>query len=88
MRDNPPHLLVFSTSAFVGNLSEFVDYVLEINEDIKFIALGKSDQFAILSQYNEYGFVDVLDEDLPAVDLRVVWAVDRAAEKNVSYISE
>ncbi len=81
LRDNPPHLLVFSTSAFVGNLSEFVDYVLEINEDIKFIALGKSDQFAILSQYNEYGFVDVLDEDLSAVDLRVVWAVDRAAEK-------
>lgn len=81
LKDNPPHLLVFSTEALAGSLGDFVDYVLDINEDIKFIALGKSEQFEILSQYNDFGFVDMVDESAPALDSQVLWAVDRACEK-------
>lgn len=81
LKDNAPHIVVFSTSAFAGSLSEFVDYVLKINEDIKFIALGNPDQFSVLSQYNDYGFVDVLEEEHTSVDLRVLWSVDRACER-------
>jgi hypothetical protein len=37
LRENPPHILVFSTVALQGTLSEFVPHVQAINDDIKFI---------------------------------------------------
>ncbi|MBV2167833.1 MAG: GGDEF domain-containing protein [Bdellovibrio sp.] len=81
VRDNAPHLLVFSTSSLSGALSDFVSKVQEINDEIRFIAVSSIAQFDILAQYNSHGFVDVISDDPAALESRVVWAVDRACEK-------
>lgn len=81
VRDNAPHLLVFSTSSLSGALSDFVSKVQEINDEIRFIAVSSIAQFDILAQYNSHGFVDVISDDPAALESRIVWAVDRACEK-------
>ncbi len=81
LRENPPHILVFSTVALQGTLSEFVPHVQAINDDIKFIALADPAQFEVLAQYNSHGFMDLVSDQGAAFESRVVWAVDRACEK-------
>lgn len=81
LTENPPHILVFPTSAVMGSLSDFVSLIHGINDEIKFVAISSASQFEILAQYNDYGFVDVISDDKVALESRVVWAVDRACEK-------
>lgn len=81
VRENAPHLIVFSTSSLAGSLSDFVAKIHEINDDIRFIAVSAISQFDILAQYNSHGFMDVISEEPAALESRIVWAVDRACEK-------
>lgn len=81
LKENPPHILVFSTAALAGALNDFVTHVQGINDDIKFIALSSISQFDILAQYNSFGFMDVVSDDPVAIESRVVWSVDRACEQ-------
>lgn len=81
LKESAPHILVFSTQALQGTLSEFVDYVRKINDEIRMIAVATLDQFEILAQYGSNGFSDVVVEDKTAIDQRVLWSVDRVCEK-------
>lgn len=81
LKESAPHILVFSTAALAGSLSDFVSIVQGINDEIRFIAVSSISQFDILAQYNSHGFVDVISDDAAALESRVVWAVDRACEK-------
>lgn len=81
LKENPPHILIFSTAALGGSLSDFVTHVQGINEEIRFIAISAIGQFDILAQYNNFGFVDVISDEPAALESRIVWAVDRACEK-------
>lgn len=81
IRDNPPHVLAFSTAGLAGALNDFVTHVLAINDDIKFIAISDLSQFSILAQYNEHGFWDVISDSEANLDLRLLWAVERVCEK-------
>ncbi|WII72893.1 GGDEF domain-containing protein [Bdellovibrio sp. 22V] len=81
VRENPPHLLVFSTASLAGALSDFVTSIQEINDEIRFIAVSSISQFDILAQYNSHGFVDVISDETAALESRIVWSVDRACEK-------
>lgn len=81
LRENAPHVLVFSTASLAGSLSDFVSSVQEVNDDIKFIAVSAASQFEVLAQYNSFGFVDVISDEPTALESRVVWATDRACEK-------
>ncbi|WP_413586482.1 GGDEF domain-containing protein [Bdellovibrio sp. HCB274] len=81
LKDTPPHLLVFSTATLAGALSDFVVHVQKINDEIRFIAISSLGQFDILSQYQSFGFMDVISDEAVALESRVLWAVDRACEK-------
>jgi diguanylate cyclase (GGDEF)-like protein len=81
LHENPPHLLVFATSALGESLSDFVTHVQKINDEIRFIAISALGQFDILSQYQAFGFVDVISDEAASLESRVVWAVDHACEK-------
>lgn len=81
IKENAPHFIVFATSALQGALSDFVEKVHGINDEIKFIAVTSISQFDILAQYNAHGFVDVISDEAAALESRIVWSVDRAAEK-------
>ncbi len=81
LQENAPHLLVFSTAALAGSLSDFVAEVQKINDEIKFVAISAISQFDILAQYNDHGFVDVIADDSVAIESRIVWSIDRACER-------
>lgn len=81
LKENPPHIFIFSTVALLGSLNDFVTLVQGINDEIKFIAISSTSQFDILAQYNDYGFVDVLSDEKAVLESRTVWSVDRACEK-------
>lgn len=81
LRENAPHIVVFSTASLAGSLSDFVTLVHEINDDIKFIAISSVGQFEILAQYNSHGFVDVISDESVGLESRIVWSVDRACER-------
>lgn len=81
LSESAPHILAFSTAALAGSLSDFVTQVQQINEEIRFITLSAISQFDILTQYNDYGLVDVLSDETAALESRLVWSVDRACEK-------
>lgn len=81
MKENAPHILVFSTTALAGSLSDFVNQTLQINDDIRFLAVSATSQFEILAQYNSYGFVDVISDEEAALESRILWATDKACER-------
>lgn len=81
LRTTAPHILTFSTESLSGALSDFVNDVQAINDDIKFIAISTVTQFDILAQYGSFGFVDVICDQQGALESRLVWAVDRACER-------
>lgn len=43
--------------------------------------MSANSQFEILAQYNTWGFVDVISDDVNSLESRIVWSVDRACEK-------
>lgn len=75
-----PHLVVFSTIAVQGALSEFVNRILQINQEIKLIAMAEPQQFEALSQYNTLGLMDMVSLEGPHLDTRVLWSVDQVCE--------
>lgn len=81
LQEKPPHLLVFPTGSVTGNLSDFVEKALAINSEIRFIVLAKPSQFETLAAYNQYGLVDLLENQREGLEARTVFAVDRACEK-------
>ncbi len=81
LKENAPHVLVFSAAHLKAELSDFVKYVRKINDEIAFIALDQLSQFEILAQYKEQGFTDIISDDMITIESRVVWSVDRTCEK-------
>ncbi len=80
LKEMTPHLVVFSTLAVQGALSDFVNYVLEVSSEIKLIAMAEPQQFEALSQYNTIGLMDIVSLEGPCLDLRAVWSVDQVCE--------
>ncbi|MFP5518508.1 MAG: GGDEF domain-containing protein, partial [Bdellovibrionia bacterium] len=58
----------------------FVDLILQVSEEIKFIMISSISQFDILSQYNSVGLLGTVSDDPIGIESRVLWAVDRACE--------
>lgn len=80
LREQPPHLLIFTTNSLVGTLSQFVQDVRACSDEIRFIAVSSVGQFDILAQYNQAGLVDVVSDETVGLESRVVWSTDRACE--------
>lgn len=81
IKENAPHILIFSTQALQGSLADFVEHLRKINDEIKLIAVAAMEQFETLAQYGSNGFADVVIENKIAIDQRVLWSVDRVCEK-------
>ncbi|MBS1972062.1 MAG: GGDEF domain-containing protein [Bdellovibrionales bacterium] len=80
IKEMTPHLVVFSTMAVQGALSDFVNGVLEVSPEIKLIAMAEPQQFEALSQYNTLGLVDIVSLEGPSLDGRALWSVDQVCE--------
>lgn len=79
--EKAPHIVVFPTLALTMGLSDFIEKILKMNGEIRFVLIAHPSQFETLASYNEYGLVDIVGDDTLALPERVLWAVDRACEK-------
>ncbi|MBX3040813.1 MAG: GGDEF domain-containing protein [Bdellovibrionaceae bacterium] len=80
IENKPPHILIFSTASLKENLSDFVEGVLKIMPEIRFIVLAKPSQYETLASYNSYGLVDILEDSDEMLAVRALFSVDRACE--------
>jgi len=80
LKEMTPHLVIFSTMAVQGALSEFVNSVLEVSPEIKLIAMAAPQQFEALTQYNTLGLVDIVSLEGPSLDQRALWSADQVCE--------
>lgn len=76
-----PHLVILSLKSLTMPLNDIVEKINQISLEIRFIFLSADDNFNILSEYADYGVVDILSETAPQLDNRVLWSADRACEK-------
>lgn len=79
--EKAPHIVVFPTLALTMGLSDFIEKILKMNGEIRFVLIAHPSQFETLASYNDYGLVDIVGDDTLALPERVLWAVDRACEK-------
>lgn len=77
----PPHILFFSVSQMSGSLSEFIEKVLNLSGETKFLVSADEDSFEALQNYSSYGLEWVLGGDRKSLGSKVLWAVDRVCEK-------
>lgn len=88
IRQSNPHMIVFNLEAIMGNLSGFVETVLEINPEIMFIPVVEAAQAQALEPYREYNFVDLIPTG-PELETRLKWTVDQVcAELFLTYQNE
>lgn len=80
IRQSSPHILVFNLEAIMGNLSGFVETVLEINPEIMFVPVVDAGQAAALEPYREYNFVDLIPTG-PELETRLKWTVDQVCSE-------
>lgn len=80
VQEREPHLVLLRTTDVAGSFSDFVEKLLGINREIRFIVWAPADQVEVLAAYNDYGLVDVLPIDPQGLIARSLFAVDRACE--------
>lgn len=84
-----PHVIVLSIKSLSSKLSETVDKLLSFSHEIKFIFLVEDENFQALSEYAEFGVLDILDEKSSQLENHVLWSVDRVCERiYLSYQNE
>lgn len=75
-----PHVVLFAVDALLGTLSDFVQSVLDINNEIQFVAWAPAQQTEALMEYRDYNLTAHVIEG-ESRELRSVWAVDQVCEK-------
>jgi diguanylate cyclase (GGDEF)-like protein len=80
IQEKVPHIVIFPTSSLKDQLSDFVEKILKLNSEIRMILVAKPKQFGTLAAYNDYGVVDLLNEEMEGLAPRAAFAVDRACE--------
>lgn len=75
-----PHVVILDLNSIQTLLSELIEKINTMNSEIKIIFISNSEQFQILSGYAEFNVYDILAFNLPQLENRVLWAVDRCCE--------
>jgi diguanylate cyclase (GGDEF)-like protein len=81
LRAANPHVLVFSLNEVPGRLSEFIQSVLKLNPETRFVVIGETSNFDSLKSYEEYGIEQFVVAQRDHLGLRVASSVDRICEK-------
>ncbi len=75
LKESAPDLVIFELDALMGNLSEFVQAVLEVNPDIHFLPVVEAPAANALIPYRDYNFIGIFNPGAEA-NLRLLWAAD------------
>jgi diguanylate cyclase (GGDEF)-like protein len=75
IKDSPPHLIVFAKSGLISPLQDFVQSVVDVNSEIRFLPVCSPEDFQAISQYRRYNFYGACLEGAALLP-RIVWMVD------------
>jgi diguanylate cyclase (GGDEF)-like protein len=75
-----PHVVILDLNSIQTLLNALIEKINTMNSEIKIIFISNSEQFQVLSGYSEFNVYDILALNLPQLDSRVLWAVDRCCE--------
>lgn len=81
LQEMVPHIVIFDSLQVPGNLSVFIEKVLKISLEIKFILLSKYNHFETLAKYSDYGLMDIIVLPEEKNYSQVMWSVDRVCER-------
>ncbi len=81
LTQRPAHLVLFSIKSLHENLNQFLDKILKLSPDSRFLIWCHPSQFASLKAFREFGVMDILAETAEGEADRALWAVDQACEK-------
>ena len=76
-----PHIVVLSLKSLSMPLNEIVEKINQVSLEIRFIFLSADENFQVLTEYGDYGVMDIISEMAPQLENRTLWSVDRACEK-------
>lgn len=74
-------IVVLETFALKSKLSEWVQKLASVNPRLTWIVVAPISQYSIISSYQNRGLVDFIQNDQPYMLERLLWAVDRQAQK-------
>ena len=74
-------IVVLETFALKCKLSEWVQKLAAVNSRLLWIVVAPINQYSIISSYQSRGLVDFIQNDQPYMLERLLWAVDRQAQK-------
>lgn len=74
-------IVILETFALKCKLSEWVQALQTINRRVSWIVAAPINQYTIVTSYQNRGLVDFVQNDQPYLLERLLWAVDRQAQK-------
>ncbi len=81
-------IVVLETFALKGKLSEWVQKLSSINARVPWIVVAPISQYSIIASYQNRGLVDFIQNDQPYMQERLLWAIDRQAQKEELLLSQ
>ena len=81
IQQNAPHLIVLHLQNISLRLSQLIEQILKVSPEIKIIFLNQDENFQVLSEYTQYGVMDILWASSAALDQRILFSVDRVCER-------
>lgn len=79
-KQDQPHIILFRTNALSSPLDSFVQTVLEINDEVLFIAIADNMECEALGAYRDFNFSGVLTVG-SGLSMRALWMLDEVCEK-------
>jgi GGDEF domain-containing protein len=74
-------IVILETFALKFKLSDWVKKLLLINQRVGWLAVAPISQYSIIASYQNRGLVEFVQNDQPYLLERLLWAVDRQANK-------
>ncbi len=88
VKDSPPHVLVLTHGSLMGPLDEFVQKVVDVSSEIRFLPVCPTSEMQNLVKYRPYNFFHIVVEG-DALYERIVWSVDEICQSiYIRYQSE
>jgi diguanylate cyclase (GGDEF)-like protein len=79
VKTKPPHIIVFHPEALGASMNEFIQTILNLNNEIQFVAVMPSVHTKLVSEYRPFNLKAIVPEG-DHLSLRIAWSVDQMTE--------
>lgn len=80
IQKSAPHVIFFALEFLKQPLNQFVESVIKISPEIALVPIAPEIEFSPLTEYAQFGVMQILTNTVAGMDKRVVWCMDRICE--------